>query len=1487
MPPPYSDEPLAAGAIVAGYRIEKLLGFGGMGAVYAAVHPIIGKRAAVKVIQGHAAQLATGIERFIQEARLVNQIHHPGIVDVFGFDALPDGRPVLVMELLEGETLAELLSRRGRLPTEETISLILPVLGALSAAHSAGVIHRDLKPENLFVVRGVDGRATVKVLDFGIAKLIDAPPGSGLTGATGAQLGTPKYMSPEQCRMEPIDARSDLYGMGLILYEMLSGRLPFVGNSPAEFLGQHLYQQPTPLDAYVQVDPRLAALVMRMLAKDKDGRPESATAVERELRQIIASFAGNATMAASQLLVPIPIPQPKAIADAAAAAGGTAISGAPRSPSKPPPPTSTGRALEMRGAPSIGSAGTSSSGISGTASVEENRLCTILFAEVAGLEGLAGRISPEQAKEILDGFFSAMTSAIEKQGGVIDKYTADGVMAVFGVPRSTDNDAERAVRAALALQLAVAKLARRDRRLATAKVSVRVGVNTGRVFAGWVGGSARRDFTVMGDAVTIASRLVESAPESAIVIGRDTFRHVTGVFVVDELPPVMAKGKSEPIVGYRVSGIAKSRPSGPSDEFYGAATKFVGRKGDLDRLVDAMDQVIADRRAQLVTIVGPAGAGKSRLSDELGKHLDSRTEACFVMRGRGTYLSMDATYDLASALLRSAFHIHGDDPVEVVEQKIRNGVRSFGRASGASASTSSITPLTDPLSRPSLTSLSITGADPGSRPSFTNLSASFIGSQSGMGMSPVLPDLDPVELGDTIEFLAQMLGARAAEALTSVGESVDDVKARMNSAVARLLSMLGTRGPIVILCDGLEAADDASLDLLDYLLLRMGDAPLLMVCAGRPELYERRPHWGEGKEGHTRLNLTPLPRRALEEMARDLLQRAPAVSPDFVRRLVDRADGNPLVMKETIRVLVDAGAVKRTEGEPWAIDEDRLDQLSLPSTIYGIAQARLDRLPPEVRGILQRAAVVGKVFWEGAIESMGAGSTLGTGFVVREALERLRANDIVRARDGSTFPAEREWAFGDTVTREVAYESLSQRVREQHHRAVARWLGDRGGVVVEGNPALLAFHYDRGGVVKEAIAHYGRAGLRAAALGHNLDALKHLLRACEIADSTKGTGLPESSSLDLAPTEELRVLDWNERVQLRLDLADTMRRLGRLDEAQEAYERARGDVIEAERRKNATLDEKLQRRFRASVEFRLGQVEKVRGVFDKALERYKAAFWQLGTDPDAKILAPLFAAIAFAQYRTGKLEAGLESCRKGLAVVRRLERGEPDWVDAVSRLFQTMGVIFDHRKQLVRAERMYLLAGRVVDERRFPQLAAVAANNLGVVYYRRGKFARARELFMRSLLLKERVGDLYDLAVAYNNLADAELMMGDMNGTIEKVQRALHLAEGLSAKDLLPDAYRILAEALRQRGEVAPALRAADRAFELSLAPAGRAYLPSTAQALAQCCESAIRDRASLDEATLELLDPIIERARERVPHALESAGMDAEAEACRRLLQA
>ena len=215
------------GERVNNYEVRSIVGEGGMGAVYLAEHPFMGRKAAIKVLRPELAQDRGLVERFMNEARAANAIHHPNIIDIIDVGLLPSGVPYLMMEFLEGESLAKRIER-GRLTIAEAVDVATQTASALQAAHGKGIVHRDLKPDNLFLVPD-DGRpfgARVKVLDFGIAKLRGELSGGGAKTQTGSVMGTPPYMSPEQCRgiTEEIDHRTDIYALGIILYEMLAGR---------------------------------------------------------------------------------------------------------------------------------------------------------------------------------------------------------------------------------------------------------------------------------------------------------------------------------------------------------------------------------------------------------------------------------------------------------------------------------------------------------------------------------------------------------------------------------------------------------------------------------------------------------------------------------------------------------------------------------------------------------------------------------------------------------------------------------------------------------------------------------------------------------------------------------------------------------------------------------------------------------------------------------------------------------------------------------------------------------------------------------------------------------------------------------------------------------------------------------------------------------------------------------------------------------------
>lgn len=284
------DRDLGPGAVVGEYRIEAKLGEGGFGAVYRAVHPLIGKMAAVKVLSRQFSSNPEMVSRFIAEARAVNQIRHRNIIDIFSFGALPDGRQYYIMELLEGVSFDQYLAKKKRLPPAEAVAILRGVARALDAAHAKGILHRDLKPENVFLVSDDEGRPTPKLLDFGLVKLLADP--SAKEGAaepsspsdsgkehktkTGTPMGTPYYMSPEQCRGLEVDARTDVYSFGALVFEVLTGEVPFGGTSTLDILVQHMTAAvPSASSRNPELSPRVDEVIARAMAKDARDRPRS------------------------------------------------------------------------------------------------------------------------------------------------------------------------------------------------------------------------------------------------------------------------------------------------------------------------------------------------------------------------------------------------------------------------------------------------------------------------------------------------------------------------------------------------------------------------------------------------------------------------------------------------------------------------------------------------------------------------------------------------------------------------------------------------------------------------------------------------------------------------------------------------------------------------------------------------------------------------------------------------------------------------------------------------------------------------------------------------------------------------------------------------------------------------------------------------------------------------------------------------------------
>jgi len=278
------------------YVIEKRIGSGGMGFVYRAVQPMIGKHVAIKVLRGDVVTDPRDIERLLDEARVVNSIKHRGIINIFGAGSLEDGRHYLIMELLEGEPLDHLMTREVAVPAGDAVIILEQVLSAIAAAHAAGIVHRDLKPANVFLVQDGTG-LYVKLLDFGLARRKQEQ--------VTRIAGTPDYISPEHARGRPAGPPADLYAFGVLCFHMLLGRLPFVGTTPMEVMEQHVHSPPpVPHELDPKIPKALSELILKLLAKEPGSRPD-AEQVKADLRAATKQLRTAPTMMSMVAIAPV------------------------------------------------------------------------------------------------------------------------------------------------------------------------------------------------------------------------------------------------------------------------------------------------------------------------------------------------------------------------------------------------------------------------------------------------------------------------------------------------------------------------------------------------------------------------------------------------------------------------------------------------------------------------------------------------------------------------------------------------------------------------------------------------------------------------------------------------------------------------------------------------------------------------------------------------------------------------------------------------------------------------------------------------------------------------------------------------------------------------------------------------------------------------------------------------------------------------------
>ncbi|HEX2495282.1 MAG TPA: adenylate/guanylate cyclase domain-containing protein [Gaiellaceae bacterium] len=930
----------------------------------------------------------------------------------------------------------------------------------------------------------------------------------------------------------------------------------------------------------------------------------------------------------------------------------------------------------------------------------ERKLATVLFVDLVGSTALVTGTDPEVARRRVQQYFDKVSHCVMTHGGLVEKFAGDAVMAAFGIPQAHEDDAERAVRAALGILDSVRELG----------LDVRIGIESGEV----VVDDASESTFATGEAVNIAARLQQAAPVNSIMIGPGAHRLTLGRFEVEDEGPVEIRGRAEPVWAWRVICVAGGRFRPGVRQ-----APLVGREAELELLENTYNRAVRDRRAHLFTIYADPGVGKSRLANEFVGSLEGAT----VLFGRALPYGEGVTYSALSDMVKTAAGIADDDPLDDALEKLRD----------------------------------------------------------------CCPD----------EAVADLL-ALASGVLEAVkGERNQQ---EIAWAASEWAEKLAEPQPLVLVFEDIHWAEDALLELIEHMSTWVKNVPILLLCLARPELLDLRPGWSGGRVRATAIELEPLGRTDSEAMIEALLDGE--LGSGARQALLDKTEGNPLFVEETVRMLSEANGA--------GIER-------IPDTLQALIAARIDHLPPGGKELLQGAAVMGRIFWKGAL-----GDLVLEGTDIDPLLEDLHLREFVLPEARSTISGEDAFKFKHVLIREVAYGGLSKAARAGYHQRFAEWLRKRAG---EELLEVRAYHLDHATALlaeldgsppaklaTEAAAALEEAGRRALAREANATARKLLVRAVE-----------------LEPT-----------VERRFQAARAAWRMSEFPvvspEMQEVLKLAReaGDK-DLEARALAALAE-------VSI-LREGDVSRGEELAREALE--------VAERDESKVLA-LDVLNTVAWWR-GRLTEGEGYAQEQLEIARRLERA-----DLESEALLLVARVYTSRQEDDRAEPLIERAKALAEESGSLTARAHAYMQSGQLYGWRRRDEEALEEYERARELFAEVGAATHLAKAMLRIASTVRRAGDLEEAEKLAREGIRILKPLEDRGTLCEVQRFLAEVLLDQGRLDEAELYALKAVE-TVGPQDVSSQASTKTSLALVRATQGRDEEA--EALLRESIEILERS--------------------------
>jgi class 3 adenylate cyclase/predicted ATPase len=948
---------------------------------------------------------------------------------------------------------------------------------------------------------------------------------------------------------------------------------------------------------------------------------------------------------------------------------------------------------------------------------DQRKQITVLFADVKGFTNMSEDMDPEDVAEVMKSLWAEIDRVITDNRGRVDKHIGDAVMALFGAPVAREDDPERAVKTALQMQETFRTIVA-GQGPELAGLQMRVGVNTGLAMLGNVG--SNDEYTAIGHAVNLASRLEGLAPAGGVLISQSTMNQVVGLFNVEATEPLNVKGVHEPVRAFLAKSVKpRTFRVGPR-EVAGIQTSMVGRDEEIASLRSLLPETPAEPPGpvNLVTIIGGPGVGKSRLVYEYFNHLEANPHPVWLFRGRAVESSRDSAFAVLRNIVSDRFLIADSDPPDLAKEKLENGL------------------------------------------------AEHLGGETA-NAAPSLGHLIGLDYADH----------PAVAGLLSEPKMIRDKGFR---AFSNFLLAGSTLRYLVFLIEDIHWADQESLDLLEYLSEELAGIPAVLLCTARPDLLQHRPSWDRERSGSLVLKLEPLDEQAVERLIDDVLQKF-AAAPDQLKELItQRSEGNPFFLEELVKMLIDEGIID-VSGNNWEVRLDALNQTTIPGTLTGVLQARLDALPKGERQVLQRSSVIGRVFWEHAADHLAA-ATARKGAV--ESMDivapSLKQHELAYERLPSAFEFTREYVFKHAILHDVTYESVVKKMRRVYHREVAVWLIEASGDRHVEFAGQIAEHFDRAGDADQAVDWLIKAGDRARQTHAPDAAARAYRRAIEIAGEGAPGGPKEQK---LAALEGLgQVLTMQARYEEAIDTYTKLR-----EEAGDGN----NDLALARAEHGIATAETHRRRPREALESAFRSREAARRAGARA-EEAKALFIE-----------------AWSNIRLGAFDEGVRLATEVLEISR--EVGDQA---RVAEALNLQGVIsastgsYDQAiADFTEAASIYQTAGN--DEKRMPIL-----NNLGVIAELRGDYEDAEQKYSDALAMALETAD-----------RDAELVyMSNLGGTLIALNRPGEAEERLRAviemspeSSLLSETYQFLSESLAAQGRFDEAREAGVMSLDLAI----------------------------------------------------------------------